>query len=162
MPWNTILSIIGAVGGVCGIASLLYAHRQTKYARQQTKLMEDDIRERRREEKEDSEWAERHERLVNHLVRVNPYLQIQPPGVPLTRLYTSIFPDAKLRQELQTYIVQLDSGQTQFLRRSPRPDELRRTNLRETVKRAEQCLADFQRQNPKIDLNYYMGFNERV
>ncbi|SRR6266851_3110543 len=158
MPWNTILSIIGAVGGVCGIASLLYAHRQTRYARQQTKLMEHDIRKREREENEDSQWGERHERLVNQLLRINPTLTIQPPGLPATCLYTSIFPDAKFREALQTCAVQLDSSQTQFLRRSPRPDELRRSNLRETVKRAEQCMTEFQKQNPKIDLKYYMGF----
>src|SRR5712672_1215371 len=45
-------------------------------------------------------------------------------------LYTSIFPDATLRKALETYIVQVDSSQTRFLRMNPRPDELRRTNLR--------------------------------
>ncbi len=143
--------LVGIVGGLCGIASLIYARRQTK-------LMEDDKRKREREETEDSQWAERHERLVNQLLRINPNLTIQPPGLPATCLYTSIFPDSKFREALQTYIVQLDGSQTQFLRRSPRPDELRRSNLRETIKRAEQCMTEFQKQNPKIDLKYYMGF----
>jgi len=87
-------------------------------------------------------------------------MTVQPTGVPATQLYPSIFPDAKIRGALQTYIVQLNASQTQFLQRpNPRPDELRLTNLRETIKRAEQCMAEFQKQNPKIDLNYYMGFH---
>ena len=151
--------IIGVVGVLCGIAGLLYAIRQTRYARQQTKLMEDDLRERRREETEDSQWAERFERLANQLLRINPLLKIQPTGMPLTCLWTSIFPDARLREALQTYVVSLHSSQTEFVRKTPpRPDELRLSNLRETVTRAERCLADFQKQNPKIDLKYYMGF----
>ncbi len=150
--------IIGVVGVLCGIAGLLYAIQQTRYARQQTNLMEDDLREKRREETEDSQWAERHERLINQILQINPQLKIQPPGVPLTYLYTSIFPDATLRKALETYVVQLDSSQTRFLRMNPRPDELRRTNLRETVRKAEECLAEFQKHNPKIDLKYYMGF----
>jgi hypothetical protein len=151
--------IIGVVGVLCGIAALLYARSQTKYARQQTKLMEDDLRERKREENEDSQWAERHERLANQLLRINPLMKIQPTGVPLTCLWTSIFPDARLREALQTYVVQLHSSQTEFVRRTPpRPDELRLSNLRETVTRAERCLTDFQKQNPKVDLKYYMGF----
>jgi len=151
--------IIGVVGLLCGIAGLLYARSQTKYPRQQTKLIEDDLRERKRGENEDSQWAERHERLANQLLKINPLLNIQPSGVPLTCLWTSIFPDAKLREALQTYVVQLHSSQTEFVRRTPpRPDELRLSNLRETVKRAEECMADFQKHNPKIDLKYYMGF----
>lgn len=151
--------IIGIVGLLCGLAGLLYARIQTRYARQQTKLIEDDLRERKRGENQDSQWAERHERLANQLLKINPLLKIQPPGVPLTCLWTSIFPDAKLREALQTYVVQLHSSQTEFVRRTPpRPDELRLSSLRETVTRAERCLAEFQKQNPKIDLKYYMGF----
>jgi len=151
--------IIGIVGLLCGIAGVLYARSQTRYARQQTKLMEDQLREQKREENEDLKWAERHERLANQLLKINPLLKIQPPGAPLTCLWTSIFPDAKLREALQTYVVQLHSSQTEFVRRTPpRPDELRLSNLRETVKRAEQCMSDFQKHNRKIDLKYYMGF----
>ena len=121
--------------------------------------MEDDLRERKREETEDSQWAERRERLANQLLRINPLMKIQPPGVSLTCLWTSIFPDAKLREALQTYVVELHRSQTEFVRKTPpRPDELRLSNLRDTVTRAERCLADFQKQNPKIDLKYYMGF----
>ncbi len=149
---GVIGGIFGIVGGLCGIASLLYARRQTR-------LMEDDIRKRERDEKGDSQWAERHERLASQLLRINPLLTIQPPGLPSVCLYPSIFPDGKLREALQTYVVELHASRTQFLRlAAPRPDELRRSVVRETISRAEQCLADFQRQNPKIDLQYYMGF----
>lgn len=159
MPWNIIFNIIGAVGGIfgivggaCGVASLVYARRQTK-------LMEDDKSKRERGETEDSEWAERHERLASQLLRINPNLRIAPPGVPEMVLYASIFCDGKLREALQTYIVDLHPSGTQFVRRAaPRPDELRRAVVRETIRKAERCMAEFQRQNPKIDLKYYMGF----
>jgi len=89
-------------------------------------------------------------------------MTVQPTGVPATQLYPSIFPDARIREALQTYIVEMNDSTTQFLRRpNPRPDELRLTNLRETIKRAEECMAEFQKRNPKIDLKYYMGFQSR-
>ncbi len=60
------------------------------------------------------------------------------------------------------YVVRLNASKTEFLRReAPRPDELRRTVVRGTIEKAEKCMAVFQRQNPKIDLNYYIGFKER-
>lgn len=160
MPWSTLFNIIGVVGGVCGIVSLLYGIRQTSYARQQTKLMQDDIRRRERDEKQESEWAEKHERLASQLLKLrSPGLTIEPPGLAATTLYPSIFPDVKLREAMETYVVGLNSGGTQFVRReAPRPDELRLAVVRETIRKAEQCMADFQKGNPKIDLTYYMGF----
>jgi len=72
-------------------------------------------------------------------------------------LYPSIFPDPKFREALENYVVKVNASQTQFSQRNPRPDELRGTNLRETVRRAEQCMTDFQKRNPRVDLKYYMG-----
>jgi hypothetical protein len=104
------------------------------------------------------DWSERFEHLANQLARINPGFQIQEPGKNSTMgLYASIFPDHKFREALENYIVQMNSSRTQFAQRNPRPDELRRTNLRGTIKKAEQCMADFQENNPAIDLKYYMG-----
>jgi hypothetical protein len=93
-------------------------------------------------------------------VRINPGLTIRPPGCQHeVCLYGSIFPDAKFREALENYVVQVNASHTQFSQRNPRPDELRRANLRETVRKAEEILADFQKKNPKIDLRHYMGFH---
>ncbi len=162
MPWSTVFSIIGAVGGLFGIIGGLFGIASYVNSRRQTRLMESDIRKRERDEKEESEWAERHERLASQLLKLrSPGLTIELPGLPATTLFPSIFSDGQLRQALTTYIVCLHASGTEFLRRdAPRPDELRRAVVRETIKKAEKCMADFQRQNPKIDLNYYMGFKE--
>ncbi len=120
--------------------------------------MEAQIRRQDAQDKEDLDWSERFERLANQLARINPGMTIQEPGKNSTMgLYASIFPDPKFREALENYIVQLNSSRTQFAQRNPRPDELRRANLRDTIRKAEQCMADFQRHNPGIDLRYYMG-----
>lgn len=110
------------------------------------------------QDKEELEWADRFERLVNQLTRINPGLSIRPPGrTHELGLYASIFPDAKFREALENYIVFVNAGRNQFSPRNPRSDELRRTNFRETVEKAEKYILDFQKQNPDIDLKYYMG-----
>jgi len=149
--WQSVLSIIGAVGGLCGLWSLWYSRRQTH-------LMEGQIHKQETQEKEDLDWSERFERLANQLSRINPGLTIQEPGKSYTiGLYASIFPNAQLRDAIENYVVQANPSRTQFAQRHPRPDELRRSNLRETVKRAEQYMAAFQKQHPHIDLKHYLG-----
>jgi len=70
---------------------------------------------------------------------------------------STIFPDPIFRVALENYIVQVNGSGVQFSKKNPRPDELRRTNLRDTIKQAEQCMAHFQKDNPGIDLKYYMS-----
>jgi len=152
----TIISVLALLGTLAGV---YYARSQLREAKRVREENAAAIARQHQAESEESEWANRYERLVSQLTQITPTMTVQPDGVPATQLYPSIFPDAKVREALQTYIVELNASQTKFLRRStPRPDELRLTNLRETIKRAEQCMAEFQRQNPKIDLKYYMGF----
>jgi len=152
LMWQSILSIIGAVGGVCGLWSLWYSRRQTV-------LMEEQARKQESQDREELAWSERFERLANQLSRINPALSIQVPGSMNSPavLYSWIFPDAKFREALENYVVQVNSSRTQFSQRNPRPDELRRANLRETITKAEKYMAEFQRKNPGIDLTYYMG-----
>jgi hypothetical protein len=75
---NPILSIVfnvfGVIGGICGIWSLVYT-------RQQTKLMAQDIQERKNQDAVDADWAIRYEKVVNQLRKINPHLQVQEPGV---------------------------------------------------------------------------------
>jgi hypothetical protein len=153
----TIISVLALLGTLVGVC---YARGQLREARRVREADAEALARQHEAEREESEWANRYERLVSQVTKITPTLTVQPAGVPATLLYPSIFPDAKFREALQAYIVQLNASQTEFLRRTnPRPDELRLTNLRETIKRAEQCMAEFQRQNPKINLDYYMGFH---
>src|SRR5215472_18918876 len=53
--------------------------------------------------KEELGWSDRFERLVRQLSRINPALQVQENGrVSTITLYSSIFPDRKLRRQLRT------------------------------------------------------------
>lgn len=155
----TIISLLALLGTLVGV---YYARGQLREAK---RVREEDARALARQheaEREELEWADRYERLVSQITKITPTMTVQPTGVPATQLYPSIFPDARIREALQTYIVEMNDSTTQFLRRpNPRPDELRLTNLRETIKRAEECMAEFQKRNPKIDLKYYMGFQSR-
>ena len=140
--WQLALGIIGAVGGICGLIAVFYAWRQTK-------VMSDDIRSRKQQEAEEIEWAARFELVMNQLLRINPLLQVQEPGasVPIN-LYQTIFPDLEFRKAVESYIVQLDRSQTQFLPRRPRPDELRSANMRKTLEKAETLLKAFRQNHP--------------
>jgi hypothetical protein len=147
--WQTALSIIGGVGGICGIVALYYAWRQTR-------LMSEDIRSRRREAEEDIEWAARFERVMNQLLRINPYLQVKvAASAEPINAYNTIFPGAESRRTIQAYIVQLDPSATQFLPRRPRPDELRLTTTRNAVKQAEVALQSFRQRYP--DAVHHLG-----
>lgn len=104
------------------------------------------------------EWSERFERLARQLSRISPGLQIVPKGsVSPIHLYSAIFPERELQDALQTYLIELNNGGTQFSPRSPRPGELRRKFLRETVQKAEQHIATVQVEHADIDLKRLMG-----
>ena len=73
--------------------------------------------------KEELDWSDRFERLVRQLSRINPALQVQENGkVSTITLYSSIFPDRKLQEAIENYIVQVNSSRAQFLPRNPRPE----------------------------------------
>lgn len=153
--WQVASGIIGVLGGlfgiVCGVWSIVYA-------RQQVRIMKGQMHRQEVQNKEEQDWSERFDRLAHQLVRISPRLTIKPTGYSEgVALYPAIFPDPKLREALETYVVQLDMPTTPFLPRNLRPDELRRTIVRDTIRKAEQSMAVFQTQNPKIDLKYYTG-----
>jgi hypothetical protein len=147
--WQTALSIIGGVGGVCGVVAIYYAWRQTK-------LMSDDIRSRKQETEDEIEWAARFERVMRQVLRINPYLQVKVAAseTPIN-VYSTIFPNAEVRRVIQSYIVELDSSQTQFLPRRPRPDELRSASMRKVVEQAENSLQAFRERYP--DAVHHLG-----
>lgn len=142
MVWTIIFGSFGVICGICGIWSLIYTRRQTT-------LMAQDIQQRKVQDTADADWALRYEKLVNQLRNINPVIQVQEPGTNSTiALYATIFPDVKFRSDLQVYIVPLDRSQTQFVPKSPRPDELRSPKMREIIAKAEALIQKFRKEHP--------------
>lgn len=155
MDWQSVLSIVGVVIGLCALAISVGAFL---YTRKQTQLMEEQDRARKAEEKDELNWSERFERLVSRLSRISRTLMIQPRGENIAiPLYQTIFSDPRFREALETYIVTADPAGGRLTPRNPRPDELRRKVLRDTIEKAEQCMQSFQEHHPNVDLKYYMG-----
>jgi hypothetical protein len=146
---TVIFGLFGVIGGICGVWSLVYVRRQTALARRQTELMEREINDRKKQDIENDDWAQRLETLSNKLRRINPRLQVQEPGVVgLTWIYTAMYPDPKFRLDIENYIVQLDPANTIFLPRKPQPYELRILRMRETIEKAEVLMQNFIQEHP--------------
>ena len=59
MPiWQSFLSVIGGVGGLCGIYALVQNWEQTKLAREQTRLMREQAKKSEEQERELRRQAE--------------------------------------------------------------------------------------------------------
>jgi hypothetical protein len=141
---SIVFGIVGAVGGLFGIGSFLYA-------RQGVRLMKADIARRNLQDADDSDWASRLESVVDQLRRINPQMMVQPPGeTGLTMLYPTIFPNPKFRVEIETYIVHLDASRTQFVPISRQAYELRSSTLRATLAKAEILLQEFRQAHPNM------------
>jgi hypothetical protein len=104
---------------------------------------------RRAEKQQDASWFMRFENVASQLLRINPFLRVQEPDVKVeTWVYMTIFPSADDRKAVETYIVQLHPSGTQFLRRTPSPEELRLPTMRKTIERAETLLQEFRHNHP--------------
>jgi hypothetical protein len=137
--FTTVLSIMG---GICAVWAL--------YERRQTKLVERDIRDRRKRDADDDNWAKRFKKISNQLMRINPRLQVQEPDTKgLTWVYTTMFPDPKFRADVQVYIVHVNESGMFFLRRKPQAYELRSLRMRETIEKAEALLLKFRQEHPR-------------
>jgi hypothetical protein len=141
--FTIVVGVFGIIGGICGIWSLFYGRRQTK-------LAEQDIRDRRKQDAEDDNWAERFEKVSNQLRRINPRLQVQEPDTKgLIWVYPTVFPDPKFRVDIENYIVQVNESQTLFLPRKPQAYELRSPRMRETIEKTEALLKKFCQEHPR-------------
>jgi hypothetical protein len=138
-----IVGAFGIVGGICGMWSLVYVRHQTELARRQTEMMEKDINNRNKQDLEDVQWAQRFDALVTKLRRITPHTRVQEPGVGLTQIYTTMYPNPKFRVDIENYIVQLDPAGTIFLPRKPQPHEFRTERMRDTIKQAEALMEKF-------------------
>jgi hypothetical protein len=147
----TILTIIfglfGVVGGSFGVLSYIITRRQLSLLRQ-------DISERKKHEAEGARWAERFEELSTRLLRINPHLEVQEPGVTgTTCVYLTMFPDPKFRLDIESLIVEVDPSGALFMPRTPEPYEFRSKRMRETIERAESLMAKFALVHPSCALH---------
>jgi hypothetical protein len=144
-----IFGLFGIVGGICGVWSLFYVRHQTELARRQTEMMERDFNDRKKQNAEDDQWAQRFEALSTKLRRINPNLQVQEPGVTgATWIYSTMYPDPKLMANIESYIVQIDPARTRFLPRIAQPYEFRSPQMRETIEKAETLMQKFLQEHP--------------
>ncbi|HVO57304.1 MAG TPA: hypothetical protein VMT51_06350 [Dongiaceae bacterium] len=136
-----ILDLLAIVGGICGVCSLVYTRRQTA-------IMAQDIADRKERDQEDDGWAQRFENLQRKLLQINPNLQVQEPGFSnMTRIYSTMYGDPKLRVDIESFIVELNPSGTLFLPRKPQPYEFRSPRMRETIERAEAGMDRFIREH---------------
>lgn len=146
---TVLFGVFGIIGGICGVRSLIYVRHQTELTRLQTEMMERDINDRKKQDAEDNQWAQRYELLSTKLRRINPRLQVQEPGVNGgTWIYTTMYLDPKFRVEVENYIVQLDPAGAIFLPRKPQPYEFRSPRMRETIEKAETLMQKFIQEHP--------------
>ena len=137
--------------------------RAEKYAREQVVLMREQAKKSEEQERDERQWAERHERLATRLSRINPNLTLAAPdGNSHFCLYPAVFQDPQFRSKLETYVVDLNASRTEFQPHKATPHELRLQGLRDTVATAEQLIDKYVKENPKIQLMYYLGVEPRV
>jgi|SRR5579859_3143257 len=138
MLYLTIASLVVAVIAV-GIAI-----KQTNIARQMAAKQDD-------QEKEIDEWQRKHEAVAIQLARINPNELVRVPNHnSFSALYPALFSDPRLRQAIETYIVELADNRSRLVPRKPSPHELRSPALRETVTKAAAFLDACRRENPTI------------
>lgn len=144
-----VFGIFGILGGICGVWSLFYVRDQVQLAQSQLELMQNDINQRRRRDEEDDSWASRFESLSRKLLRINPVLQVlEPAQRNATWIYTTMYPDPKLRLNIESFIVEMNPSCTLFLPRKPQPHEFRSVAMRETIEAAEAQMERFIGEHP--------------
>src|SRR5207249_2302383 len=142
---------------------LFVALRTESYARIQVQLMQAQAKKSDGQEREERQWAERHERLATRLSCISPSMMLAAPDANSHFcLYPSVFQDPQFRSRLETYVVDLNASRTEFRPHKATPHELRLQGLRDTVATAEQLIEKYSRDNPKIQLMYYLGVEPRV
>ena len=140
--FGEVASVVGLVGGICGIGSLYYSRRQTN-------VVVEDHNERKKQAEEDDHWAQRFDRLQSRLLRINQRLQVQVNNSGgLISLYMTMFADQELRLRVESTIVSSDAQHNMLFARRPSQLELRSSSMRDTIQRAEEAMDDIIKQFP--------------
>jgi hypothetical protein len=136
---------------VVAIVAVLIAVKQTKIATTQTNLARELALKQEDQEREIDEWQRKHETIAIQIARINPNDLIKDPNQNShTAIYPFLFADPRLRQAIETYIVQLTDNRSRLIPRKPTPHELRSPALRETVTNAAILLDVSRKSYPTI------------
>jgi len=143
--------------------ALFVALRTESYARIQVQLMQEQAKKSEEQERDERQWTERHERLATRLSRISPNMMLSAPDAKSHFcLYPAVFQDPQFRSKLETYVVDLNASRTEFRPHKATPHELHLQGLRDTVATADQLIDKYVKENPKIQLMYYLGVEPRV
>jgi hypothetical protein len=94
--------------------------------------------------------------LSRKLLRINPRLQVFEPGQKNnTWIYTTLYPDPKLRLNIENFIIEVNGSGNLFLPRKPQPHEFRSPTMRETIERAEAEMERFINEHPFCNQHLY-------
>ena len=106
-------------------------------------------------DREDHEWQLKHEAIAVQLAKIHLTMQVQRRGDNYTiMIYPTLFPDPQLRQEIETYIIEVVDNRTRFAPRRPTPHELRSPALRRTVDKVTEVLDACKRDDPSVAYHF--------
>lgn len=136
---------------IVAIVAVLIAVKQTNIATTQTKLARELAAKQEDQEREIDEWQRKHEAVAIQIARINPNELIKDPtNDSHTALYPFLFAEPRLRQAIETYIVELSDNRSRLMPRKPTPHDLRSLALRETVTSAANLLSASRSRYPAI------------
>jgi hypothetical protein len=99
----SVVTVLGMIGGICGIASLIIQLLQTKATRDQVRVMRDQLNVIRNQESDAEEWATKYDGAATLLSRIAAGMIIVGPSKTIPA-YDQIFADEELRGRIERYL----------------------------------------------------------
>jgi hypothetical protein len=107
------------------------------------------------QDREDHEWQLKHEAVAVQLARIHSTMQVRRRGDNYNiMIYSTLFPELQLRQEIETYIIEIVDNRTRFAPRRPTQHELRSPALRRTVDKVTGVLDACKRDDPSVAYHF--------
>lgn len=149
--------VVAVVALIVACLSAMYTKRQAESAGKQIRLMEEELAQKERSEAEERDWAERFKKLASQSTRINPGIRVQDSVSHQDRyLWDEAF-NVDLQRALERYVVQKNNANTAFIQRNAGPHQLKISGMRDTIRKAEKAIEDFQKNNSGSNLKYYLG-----
>jgi hypothetical protein len=131
---TVVLSIVGAVGGISGLASLFYVRKQTMVMQQQMRRLV-------RHDDSAEGWAKEYDEAASALEKICSGTLMMGPG-KTAPAYQFAFPDAALRERIERYL-----GTRNFWGKfrpiCPTGEQLQNPVLQHTIKEVLETVATF-------------------
>jgi hypothetical protein len=102
----------------------------------------------KRQEEEDNRWAEMYALAIRHLQNIVPRFLNGSPGRAGGSAYGTVFPDLKLRQDIETFLIERKGERMQ-----PRPwtrETLRLQIVRDTIQNVLDSVEELKKSDPGI------------